>query len=140
VRATSSQRCVRAGGKHNDLENVGYTARHNVFRDARQFLIWRLFQARRHQVCLGVCHRRSMLRSTHTSHGEVYQTDDEAFEVWNKVIGLPVERIVRIGDNPTAALITSGRWAIPGLRSVHEIFYDHGAGVAGGPRDRRMRT
>ena len=101
-RAASSQRCVRAGGKHNDLENVGYTARHHTFfemlgnfsfgdyfkRDAIRFG-WDFVTGK---DWLGIDPQRLMVT--------VYHTDDEAFDVWNKDIGLPPSRIVRIGDNP----------------------------------------
>ena len=102
VRATSSQRCVRAGGKHNDLENVGYTARHHTFfemlgnfcfgdyfkRDAIRFA-WDFVTGKK---WLGIDPQRLMVT--------VYHTDDEAFDVWNKEIGVPADRIVRIGDKP----------------------------------------
>src|ERR1700729_287188 len=101
VRATSSQRCVRAGGKHNDLENVGYTARHLTFfemlgnfsfgdyfkRDAIKFA-WEFVTGKK---WLGIHPDRLIVT--------VYATDDEAFEIWNKVVGIAPERIVRIGDN-----------------------------------------
>src|SRR6187431_3659677 len=97
-RATSSQRCVRAGGKHNDLENVGYTARHHTFfemlgnfsfgdyfkRDAIK-LAWELLT-----VVYGLAPEKLLVT--------IYHTDDEAFEIWHKDIGLPAERIIRIGD------------------------------------------
>src|SRR5258705_1033159 len=100
VRAASSQRCVRAGGKHNDLENVGYTARHHTFfemlgnfsfgdyfkRDAIQFA-WEFVTAK---DWLGIDKNRLMV--------SVYQSDDEAYDVWSKRVGLPAGRIVRIGD------------------------------------------
>src|SRR6202161_1335680 len=102
VRATSSQRCVRAGGKHNDLENVGYTARHLTFfemlgnfsfgdyfnGEAIRFH-WELVTGKE---WFGINPDRLMVT--------VYDTDDEAFDIWNKLIGLPSERIVRIGDQP----------------------------------------
>jgi len=136
VRATSSQRCVRAGGKHNDLENVGYTARHHTFfemlgnfsfgdyfkRDAIKFA-WEFVTGAR---WLAIDPARLMVT--------VYQTDDEAFEVWNKVIGLPVERIVRIGDQPDGGSDNFWQMGDTGpCGPCTEIFYDHGADVAGGP-------
>ena len=136
VRATSSQRCVRAGGKHNDLENVGYTARHHTFfemlgnfsfgdyfkRDAIKFA-WEFVTGAR---WLAIDPARLMVT--------VYQTDDEAFEVWNKVIGLPVERIVRIGDQPDGGSDNFWQMGDSGpCGPCTEIFYDHGADVAGGP-------
>ena len=136
VRATSSQRCVRAGGKHNDLENVGYTARHHTFfemlgnfsfgdyfkRDAIKFA-WEFVTGAR---WLAIDPARLMVT--------VYQTDDEAFEVWNKLIGLPVERIVRIGDQPDGGSDNFWQMGDTGpCGPCTEIFYDHGADVAGGP-------
>jgi alanyl-tRNA synthetase len=136
VRATSSQRCVRAGGKHNDLENVGYTARHHTFfemlgnfsfgdyfkRDAIQFA-WEFVTSAK---WLGIDPARLMV--------SVYHTDDEAFEVWHKVIGLSAERIVRIGDKPEGGSDNFWQMGDAGpCGPCTEIFYDHGAGVAGGP-------
>jgi alanyl-tRNA synthetase len=136
VRATSSQRCVRAGGKHNDLENVGYTARHHTFfemlgnfsfgdyfkRDAIKFA-WEFVTAER---WLGIDPKRLM--------ATVYASDDEAFEVWNKVIGLPAARIVRIGDDPAGGSDNFWQMGDTGpCGPCSEIFYDHGADVAGGP-------
>ncbi|HSY08259.1 MAG TPA: alanine--tRNA ligase [Steroidobacteraceae bacterium] len=135
-RATSSQRCVRAGGKHNDLENVGYTARHHTFfemlgnfsfgdyfkRDAIQFA-WEFVTG---QDWLGIDPARLMVT--------VYHTDDEAFDVWSQVVGLPVERIVRIGDQPAGGSDNFWQMGDTGpCGPCTEIFYDHGAGVAGGP-------
>ena len=115
VRATSSQRCVRAGGKHNDLENVGYTARHHTFfemlgnfsfgdyfkRDAIRFA-WEFVTGAR---WLGIDPARLMV--------SVYHTDDEAFEVWNSVVGLPAERIVRISNCLHVAAHSSPPLAVP---------------------------
>jgi len=136
LRAASSQRCVRAGGKHNDLENVGYTARHHTFfemlgnfsfgdyfkRDAIKFA-WEFVTGKE---WLGIDPKRLM--------ATVYETDDEAFEIWHKVVGLPVERIVRIGDNPEGGSDNFWQMGDTGpCGPCTEIFYDHGAGVAGGP-------
>jgi alanyl-tRNA synthetase len=136
VRATSSQRCVRAGGKHNDLENVGYTARHHTFfemlgnfsfgdyfkRDAIRFA-WEFVTGAK---WLGIDPDRLMVT--------VYATDDEAFEVWNKVVGVPAERIVRIGDQPGGGSDNFWQMGDTGpCGPCTEIFYDHGADVAGGP-------
>jgi alanyl-tRNA synthetase len=136
VRATSSQRCVRAGGKHNDLENVGYTARHHTFfemlgnfsfgdyfkRDAIKFA-WEFVTGAQ---WLGIDPGRLMV--------SVYQTDDEAFEVWNKVIGVPAARIVRIGDNADGGSDNFWQMGDTGpCGPCTEIFYDHGADVPGGP-------
>ncbi|MEP7243821.1 MAG: alanine--tRNA ligase-related protein, partial [Gammaproteobacteria bacterium] len=129
VRAASSQRCVRAGGKHNDLENVGYTARHHTFfemlgnfsfgdyfkRDAITFA-WEFVTGAK---WLGIDADRLMVT--------VYHTDDEAFEVWNKVVGLPADRIVRIGDK--ASGVSDNFWQMGDTGPCgpcSEIFYDHG--------------
>ena len=129
VRATSSQRCVRAGGKHNDLENVGYTSRHLTFfemlgnfsfgdyfkRDAIRFA-WDFLT----QVLQLPAERLWVT---------VYQTDDEAFDIWLKEIGLPASRITRLGED-------SNFWSMgdTGPRGPSsEIFYDHGPQVSGGP-------
>ena len=137
VRATSSQRCVRAGGKHNDLENVGYTARHHTFfemlgnfsfgdyfkRDAITFA-WEFITGRQ---WLGIDPSRLMVT--------VYHTDDEAFEVWNKVVGVPADRIVRIGDKPGTVGVSDNFWQMGDTGPCGpctEIFYDHGPDVPGG--------
>jgi alanyl-tRNA synthetase len=136
VRATSSQRCVRAGGKHNDLENVGYTARHHTFfemlgnfsfgdyfkHDAIKFA-WEFVTS---DKWLGIDPARLMV--------SVYQTDDEAFEIWHKVVGLPEKRIVRIGDNPGGGSDNFWQMGDTGpCGPCTEIFYDHGPEIAGGP-------
>src|SRR5262245_39663870 len=137
VRATTAQRCVRAGGKHNDLENVGYTVRHQTFfemlgnfsfgdyfkRDAIQYA-WELLTR-----VYGLPPEK--LWTT------VYQTDDEAYEVWTKTIGIPKERVVRIGDKPGGQKYQSDNFwqmaATGPCGPCSEIFYDHGPGIAGGP-------
>jgi alanyl-tRNA synthetase len=134
VRATSSQRCVRAGGKHNDLENVGYTARHHTFfemlgnfsfgdyfkKDAIRFA-WDFVTG-----TLKIDPARLMVT--------VYQTDDEAFEIWNKDIGLPPDKIVRIGDKPSGGSDNFWQMGDTGpCGPCSEIFYDHGAHIPGGP-------
>jgi alanyl-tRNA synthetase len=136
TRAVSSQRCVRAGGKHNDLDQVGYTARHHTFfemlgnfsfgdyfkRDAIAYAwellteVWKL--------------PKDKLLVT------IYHTDDEAFEIWHKTIGLPAERIIRIGDNKGAPYASDNFWQMADTGPCGpctEIFYDHGAHIAGGP-------
>ena len=136
-RATTSQRSLRAGGKHNDLENVGYTARHHTFfemlgnfsfgdyfkKDAIQFA-WELLT--------GV-YKLAPERLWAT----VYETDDEAYEIWTKVIGIPRERVVRIGDKPGGLKYQSDNfWQMADTGPCgpcSEIFYDHGPGIAGGP-------
>jgi alanyl-tRNA synthetase len=136
VRATSSQRCVRAGGKHNDLENVGYTARHLTFfemlgnfsfgdyfkREAIRFH-WELVTGKQ---WFGLDPARLMVT--------VYATDDEAFDIWHQAIGLPKERIVRIGDKPGGGSDNFWQMGDTGpCGPCTEIFFDHGPDVAGGP-------
>lgn len=136
TRAASSQRCVRAGGKHNDLDQVGYTARHHTFfemlgnfsfgdyfkRDAIRYA-WELLT-----VVYGL--PASKLWVT------VYHTDDEAYGIWADEIGVPRERIVRIGDNKGAPYASDNFWQMADTGPCgpcSEIFYDHGPEVAGGP-------
>ncbi len=137
VRATTSQRCVRAGGKHNDLENVGYTARHHTFfemlgnfsfgdyfkRDAIRFA-WELL-TKVYQL------PPDRLWTT------VYHEDDEAYNLWTKDIGVPKERCVRIGDKPGAPRYQSDNfWQMADTGPCGpctEIFWDHGPGIPGGP-------
>jgi alanyl-tRNA synthetase len=134
VRAASSQRCVRAGGKHNDLENVGYTARHHTFfemlgnfsfgdyfkKDAIRFG-WEFITG-----TLKIDPARLMVT--------VYHTDDEAYDLWHKLIGLPAERIVRIGDKPGGGSDNFWQMGDTGpCGPCTEIFYDHGSSVQGGP-------
>jgi alanyl-tRNA synthetase len=135
-RAVSSQRCVRAGGKHNDLDQVGYTARHHTFfemlgnfsfgdyfkRDAIRYA-WDL---------LTVVWKLPADRLLVT----VYHSDDEAFDIWNKDIGLPAERIIRIGDNKGAPYASDNFWQMADTGPCgpcSEIFYDHGDHIPGGP-------
>jgi len=136
VRAADVQRCLRAGGKHNDLENVGYTARHHTFfemlgnwsfgdyfkRDAIRYA-WDLLT----QV-YGLEAARLWVT--------VYQTDDEAYDIWAGDIGLPRERIVRIGDNKGAPYASDNFWQMADTGPCgpsSEIFYDHGPAIVGGP-------
>ena len=138
TRAVSSQKCVRAGGKHNDLENVGYTARHHTFfemlgnfsfgdyfkRDAISFA-WEFLTSPK---WLNI--PKDKLWVT------VYASDDEAFDIWEKEIGVPAERIVRIGDNKGAPYASDNFWAMGDTGPCGpctEIFYDHGAEIWGGP-------
>ena len=137
-RATTSQRCVRAGGKHNDLENVGYTARHHTFfemlgnfsfgdyfkHDAIQFA-WELLTGENWFAL-----PKDRLWVT------VYETDDEAYEIWEKEVGIPRERIIRIGDNKGAAYASDNFWQMGDTGPCGpctEIFYDHGDHIWGGP-------
>jgi alanyl-tRNA synthetase len=136
TRAASSQRCVRAGGKHNDLENVGYTARHHTFfemlgnfsfgdyfkKDAIRFG-WDFVTGKE---WLGIDPNRLMVT--------VYHTDQEAFDIWNKDVGLPADRIVRIGDKPGGGSDNFWQMGETGpCGPCSEIFYDHGAHIPGGP-------
>jgi alanyl-tRNA synthetase len=134
VRATSSQKCVRAGGKHNDLENVGYTARHHTFFEMLgNFSFGDYFKKDAIQYgwdfvtkTLKIDPARLMVT--------VYKTDDEAFELWNKLIGLPADRIVRIGDKPGGGSDNFWQMGETGpCGPCTEIFYDHGAHIKGGP-------
>ncbi|EIL1550452.1 alanine--tRNA ligase [Escherichia coli] len=137
-RATTSQRCVRAGGKHNDLENVGYTARHHTFfemlgnfsfgdyfkHDAIQFA-WELLTSEKWFVL-----PKERLWVT------VYESDDEAYEIWEKEVGIPRERIIRIGDNKGAPYASDNFWQMGDTGPCGpctEIFYDHGDHIWGGP-------
>lgn len=136
TRATTSQKCVRAGGKHNDLENVGYTARHHTFfemlgnfsfgdyfkRDAIKYA-WEL---------LTEVYKLPKDKLTVT----VYADDDEAFDIWAKEIGVPTERIIRIGDNKGARYASDNFWMMGDTGPCGpctEIFYDHGEHIWGGP-------
>ena len=137
LRATSSQKCVRAGGKHNDLDNVGYTARHHTFfemlgnfsfgdyfkRDAIKFA-WEFLTS---EAWLGL--RQDKLYAT------VYHTDDEAFDIWHKEIGLDASRIIRIGDNKGVKYASDNFWAMGDTGPCgpcSEIFFDHGEHIWGG--------
>lgn len=137
-RATTSQRCVRAGGKHNDLENVGYTARHHTFfemlgnfsfgdyfkREAIGFA-WELLTGEKWFNL-----PKEKLWVT------VYETDDEAFDIWEKEVGVPRERIIRIGDNKGSAYASDNFWQMGDTGPCgpcSEIFFDHGDHIWGGP-------
>ena len=136
TRAASSQRCVRAGGKHNDLDQVGYTARHHTFfemlgnfsfgdyfkRDAIAYA-WELLTG-----VWGLPKDKLLVT--------IYHTDDEAFDLWHNAIGLPAERIIRIGDNKGAPYASDNFWQMADTGPCGpctEIFYDHGDHIAGGP-------
>ncbi|HEY8353732.1 MAG TPA: alanine--tRNA ligase [Methylophilaceae bacterium] len=136
TRAASSQKCVRAGGKHNDLENVGYTARHHTFfemlgnfsfgdyfkRDAIAYaweLLTKVFQIPEEKLMV-----------------TVYAEDDEAYDIWTREIGLPPEKVVRIGDNKGARYASDNFWMMGDTGPCGpctEIFYDHGPHIPGGP-------
>lgn len=137
-RATTAQRCVRAGGKHNDLENVGYTARHHTFfemlgnfsfgdyfkHDAIRFA-WEFLTS---PQWLDLPKEKLWVT--------VYETDNEAYDIWNKEVGVPTERIIRIGDNKGAPYASDNFWAMGDTGPCGpctEIFYDHGDHIWGGP-------
>lgn len=135
-RAVSSQRCVRAGGKHNDLENVGYTARHHTFFEMLgNFSFGDYFKRE------AIYHAWELLTTVYNLPPEklwvtVYQEDDEAYEIWQKEIKVPAERIVRIGDNKGARYASDNFWQMGDTGPCgpcSEIFYDHGPEVWGGP-------
>ncbi|HEX4299711.1 MAG TPA: alanine--tRNA ligase [Gammaproteobacteria bacterium] len=137
VRATSSQRCVRAGGKHNDLENVGYTARHHTF-----FEMLGNFSFGDYFKKDAIVYSWELLTKVWKLPPEklwvtVYHTDDEAYDHWLKDVGVPKERIVRIGDKPGGQKYQSDNfWQMADTGPCgpcSEIFYDHGDKVAGGP-------
>ena len=135
-RATTAQRCLRAGGKHNDLENVGFTARHHTFfemlgnfsfgdyfkRDALKYaweLLTEVYQLPKEKLWV-----------------TIYAEDDEAYAIWKDEVGVPPERIVRIGDNKGARYASDNFWQMADIGPCgpcSEIFYDHGPEVAGGP-------
>ncbi|MFM8736602.1 MAG: alanine--tRNA ligase, partial [Betaproteobacteria bacterium] len=136
TRATTAQKCIRAGGKHNDLENVGYTARHHTFfemlgnfsfgdyfkKDAISYaweLLTEVFKLPKDKLWV-----------------TVYAEDDEAYEIWNQQVGVPAERIVRIGDNKGARYASDNFWMMGDTGPCGpctEIFYDHGPEIPGGP-------
>ncbi|MDW5415859.1 alanine--tRNA ligase [Iodobacter sp. CM08] len=138
TRATTSQKCLRAGGKHNDLENVGYTARHHTFfemlgnfsfgdyfkRDAIHYA-WEFLTG---PEWLAIPKEKLMVT--------VYASDDEAYEIWNQQIGIPADKIIRIGDNKGGAYASDNFWAMGDTGPCGpctEIFYDHGDHIWGGP-------
>jgi alanyl-tRNA synthetase len=135
-RATSSQRSVRAGGKHNDLENVGYTARHHTF-----FEMLGNFSFGDYFKRDAIAFAWEMLTGVYGLPKEklwvtVYKEDDEAFAIWEKEIGVPAERIIRIGDNKGARYASDNFWQMADTGPCGpctEIFYDHGPDIWGGP-------
>ncbi len=137
TRATSSQRCVRAGGKHNDLENVGYTARHHTFFEMLgNFSFGDYFKREAILYAWGLLTRVFGLPEEKL-WATVYASDDEAYDIFAKDVGLPEERIVRIGDKPGGRQYESDNfWQMADTGPCGpcaEIFYDHGPEVAGGP-------
>ena len=132
--ATTSQRCVRAGGKHNDLENVGYTARHHTFFEMLgNFSFGAYFKRDAIHYAWDLLTKEYKLPADKL-WVTVYQTDDEAYQVWADEIQVPKERIVRIGDKPGGGSDNFWQMADTGpCGPCSEIFYDHGAEVEGGP-------
>ena len=135
-RAATSQKCIRAGGKHNDLENVGYTARHHTFFEMLgNFSFGDYFK---HDA---IRYAWELLTEVYQLPADklwatVYAEDDEAYDIWKNVIGLPAERIVRIGDNKGGRYMSDNFWMMGDTGPCgpcSEIFYDHGPAVAGGP-------
>ncbi len=135
-RATTSQKCIRAGGKHNDLDNVGYTARHHTFFEMLgNFSFGDYFKED------AIAYAWELLTEHFHLPAEklwvtVYAEDDEAYEIWNKKVGIPAERIVRIGDNKGGRYLSDNFWMMGDTGPCGpctEIFFDHGPEVAGGP-------
>ncbi|UTM57828.1 alanine--tRNA ligase [Photobacterium sp. CCB-ST2H9] len=137
TRATTAQRCVRAGGKHNDLENVGFTARHHTFFEMLgNFSFGDYFKE--DAIQFGWAFLTDVLKlPKERLLVTVYQTDDEAFDIWHKVIGLPEDRIIRIGDKEGGKAFESDNFWQMGdtgpCGPCTEIFYDHGDHIWGGP-------
>ncbi|MDT3297476.1 alanine--tRNA ligase [Shewanella sp. SP1S2-4] len=135
TRATTAQRCVRAGGKHNDLDNVGYTARHHTFFEMLgNFSFGDYFKEE--AIRFGWTFLTETLKlPKERLCVTIYQTDDEAFEIWNKKIGVAAENIIRIGDNKGAAYASDNFWQMGDTGPCGpctEIFYDHGDHIWGG--------
>ncbi|HWT28287.1 MAG TPA: alanine--tRNA ligase, partial [Methylophilaceae bacterium] len=135
-RATSSQKCVRAGGKHNDLDNVGYTARHHTFFEMLgNFSFGNYFKDRAIELAWNLITKEFALPQERLLV-TVYAEDDEAYDIWHKEIGIPAEKIVRIGDNKGARYASDNFWMMGDTGPCgpcSEIFYDHGAHIPGGP-------
>jgi len=135
-RATTSQRSVRAGGKHNDLENVGYTARHHTFFEMLgNFSIGDYFKRDAIHYCWELLTKVYGLPADKLTV-TVYQEDDEAFAIWENEIGVPKERIIRIGDNKGARYASDNFWTMGDTGPCgpcSEVFYDHGPEIWGGP-------
>lgn len=136
TRATSSQRCVRAGGKHNDLENVGYTARHHTFFEMLgNFSFGDYFKEDAIQYAWEFLTKVLKL-PTEKLLVTVYADDDEAWDIWAQKIGVPEDRIIRIGDNKGARYASDNFWQMGDTGPCGpctEIFYDHGEHIWGGP-------
>ncbi len=138
TRATTSQKCVRAGGKHNDLENVGYTARHHTFFEMLgNFSFGDYFKREAiHYAWEFLTSDKWLNLPREKLWVTVYATDDEAYEIWNKEVGVPAERMIRIGDNKGAPYASDNFWAMGDTGPCGpctEIFFDHGEHIWGGP-------
>ncbi|WP_201509885.1 alanine--tRNA ligase [Psychrobacter alimentarius] len=137
TRAVTSQKCVRAGGKHNDLDNVGYTARHHTFFEMLgNFSFGDYFkQAGIEYIWEFLTSDQWLAIDKDRLYVTIYETDDEAFDIWNKTIGIPSERIIRIGDNKGAPYASDNFWTMGDTGPCGpctEVFYDHGAEIEGG--------
>lgn len=136
ARATTAQKCIRAGGKHNDLDNVGYTARHHTF-----FEMLGNFSFGDYFKVEAIHYAWELLTTVYKLPADrlwvtVYHEDDEAYEIWNKQIGVPAERIVRIGDNKGGKYMSDNFWMMGDTGPCgpcSEIFFDRGPSVQGGP-------
>ena len=137
TRAVTSQKCVRAGGKHNDLDNVGYTARHHTFFEMLgNFSFGDYFkQAGIEYIWEFLTSDEWLAIDKDRLYVTIYETDDEAFDIWHKTIGIPSERIIRIGDNKGAPYASDNFWTMGDTGPCGpctEVFYDHGADIEGG--------
>lgn len=136
VRAADVQRCLRAGGKHNDLDAVGYTARHHTFFEMLGNWSFGDYFKREAIAWAWELLTQVLKLPPEKLWVTVYHTDDEAFDIWHKQIGVPAERIVRIGDNKGAPYASDNFWQMADTGPCGpctEIFYDHGPEIAGGP-------
>jgi alanyl-tRNA synthetase len=135
TRATSSQRCVRAGGKHNDLDNVGYTARHHTFFEMLgNFSFGDYFKREAIGFAWNFLTKELKLPKERLCV-TIYETDDEAYDIWTKEIGVPAENLIRIGDNKGAEYASDNFWQMGDTGPCgpcSEIFYDHGDHIWGG--------
>src|SRR6201995_4679312 len=136
VRAADVQRCLRAGGKHNDLDQVGYTARHHTFFEMLGNWSFGDYFKREAIEWAWEFLTRVLKLDAARLWVTVYHTDDEAYAIWNDTIGIPAERIVRIGDNKGAPFASDNFWQMADTGPCGpctEIFFDHGEDIAGGP-------
>ena len=137
TRAVTAQKCVRAGGKHNDLDNVGYTARHHTFFEMLgNFSFGDYFKAQAIPFAWEFLTSPKWLNLPEDKlYVTIYHTDDEAFDIWHNVVGLAPERIIRIGDNKGAPFASDNFWMMGDTGPCGpctEVFYDHGEHIWGG--------